>query len=47
MSEINRDLHLFADGREIARGSGTSKKRAEQEAARAALLRVKRSGDWE
>ncbi|MCR4886104.1 MAG: ribonuclease III [Clostridiales bacterium] len=33
------------DGREIARGSGTSKKRAEQEAARAALLIIMRSGD--
>ena len=47
MTDFTRDLHLFSDGREIARGSGTSKKRAEQEAARAALLRVKRSGDWE
>ena len=38
---------VLLSGREIARGSGTSKKRAEQEAARAALLSVKRSGDWE
>ena len=38
---------VLLSGREIARGSGTSKKRAEQQAARAALLRVKRSGDWE
>ena len=37
----------LVDGKEIARGSGTSKKRAEQEAARAALLLIKRSGEWE
>ena len=36
---------VLAEGREIARGSGKSKKRAEQEAARAALARLKGSGD--
>ncbi len=33
------------EGREVARGRGTSKKRAEQEAARAALRVIKRSGE--
>lgn len=36
---------VLIDGREVARGRGTSKKRAEQEAARAALDRIKRSGE--
>ena len=36
---------VLIDGREIARGSGTSKKRAEQEAAGAALKIITRSGE--
>lgn len=36
---------VLTDGVEIARGSGKSKKRAEQEAAGAALARIKGSGD--
>ena len=36
---------VLIDGREIARGSGKSKKRAEQEAAGAALKMIKRSGE--
>ncbi len=36
---------VLIDGQEIAKGSGTSKKRAEQEAARDALQIIKRSGD--
>ena len=36
---------VLIDGKEIAKGSGTSKKRAEQEAARAALSIIMRSGD--
>ena len=36
---------VLIDGREIAQGSGTSKKRAEQEAARAALSIIMGSGD--
>ena len=36
---------VFIDGQEISRGSGTSKKRAEQEAARAALMIIRGSGD--
>ena len=36
---------VLIGGREAARGSGTSKKRAEQEAALAALSMIKRSGE--
>ncbi len=36
---------VLVDGKETARGKGTSKKRAEQEAAFAALRRIKRSGE--
>ena len=36
---------VLVDGKEIARGRGTSKKRAEQEAAAQALALIKRSGD--
>ena len=36
---------VLIDGREIARGEGRSKKRAEQEAAAAALEIIKRSGE--
>ncbi|MBR6185657.1 MAG: ribonuclease III, partial [Clostridia bacterium] len=36
---------VLVDGREVARGRGTSKKRAEQEAAAQALAIIKRSGD--
>ena len=36
---------VLIDGKEIAKGSGTSKKRAEQEAARAALTIIMGSGD--
>lgn len=36
---------VFVDGKEVARGRGTSKKRAEQEAAAQALHLIKRSGD--
>ena len=36
---------VLVDGREIAKGKGTSKKRAEQEAAAAALALMKRSGE--
>ena len=36
---------VLIEGREIARGQGTSKKRAEQEAARAALQKIIRSGE--
>ena len=36
---------VLIEGKEIARGRGTSKKRAEQEAARAALQMIKRSGE--
>ena len=36
---------VLIEGREVARGSGKSKKRAEQEAAAAALNLIKRSGE--
>ena len=36
---------VLVEGREIARGQGTSKKRAEQEAARVALNIIKRAGE--
>jgi ribonuclease-3 len=37
---------VMIEGREIAQGKGTSKKRAEQEAASAALSIIKRSGEF-
>ena len=37
---------VFVEGKEIAQGKGTSKKRAEQEAASAALSIIKRSGEF-
>lgn len=38
-------VSVVLEGQEIARGSGTSKKRAEQNGARAALLSIKHLGD--